>query len=267
LGFTLIELLIVIGILGILAAGVVVAINPLAKINSANLAKTKTFAASVENSLAISQVGKWSFEEQTGTIASDTSGYGNNGTLNNSSMWKSAADPACKDLGFGGCLSFNGTQFVTIPKNVLGNSNAFTASAWAYLTGSGSWNTIVGEGCQGFDLTISSQQVRFGRNCGGGSPFYNGPTISLNRWYHTVIAYDGSSIKLYVDGKLYNGGSVTYDRANVASMNIGSYSSTGAEFFNGFIDEVSIYSQALLSSQIKQLYVQGLAKHQLVYNK
>ncbi|KKQ41460.1 MAG: hypothetical protein US59_C0031G0001, partial [Candidatus Levybacteria bacterium GW2011_GWB1_37_8] len=41
-GFTLIELLIIVAVLGILAAGIIVVIDPLAKINSANLAKTET---------------------------------------------------------------------------------------------------------------------------------------------------------------------------------------------------------------------------------
>lgn len=42
LGFTLIELLIVIAVLGVLAAGVLVAINPIKKINQANDAKIKS---------------------------------------------------------------------------------------------------------------------------------------------------------------------------------------------------------------------------------
>jgi prepilin-type N-terminal cleavage/methylation domain-containing protein len=57
-GFTLIELLIVIVVVAVLGTVVVIAINPLEIINSANLAKAKTFAASVENNLAINRVGK-----------------------------------------------------------------------------------------------------------------------------------------------------------------------------------------------------------------
>ena len=62
-GFTLIELLIVIAVVGVLAVGVLTAINVTSQIGKANLSKAKTFSASVENSLAINQVGKWSFEE------------------------------------------------------------------------------------------------------------------------------------------------------------------------------------------------------------
>jgi hypothetical protein len=38
-------------------------------------------------------------------------------------------------------------------------------------------------------------------------------------------------------------------------------------WFEGLIDEVAIYSQALKFSQIQQLYAKGLIKHQLAYNK
>jgi len=73
-GFTLIELLIVIAVLGVLAGGVIVAINPLAKINAANMVKAETFSVSVQNSLAMDLVGEWTFDDGT---AKDTSGYGN----------------------------------------------------------------------------------------------------------------------------------------------------------------------------------------------
>jgi len=73
-GFTLIELLIVIAVLGVLAGGVIVAINPTAKINAANMAKAETFSASVQNSLSMDLVGEWTFDDGT---AKDTSGYGN----------------------------------------------------------------------------------------------------------------------------------------------------------------------------------------------
>lgn len=50
-GFTLIELLIVIAILGILAAGVLVAINPVQKINQANDANMKSNVGQIATAL------------------------------------------------------------------------------------------------------------------------------------------------------------------------------------------------------------------------
>ena len=62
-GFTLIELLIVIAVLGILATGILTVINTTSQVKKATLVKAKKLSASIENSLSLSQVGKWSFEE------------------------------------------------------------------------------------------------------------------------------------------------------------------------------------------------------------
>src|SRR3989337_998731 len=75
-GFTLIELLIVIAVVGVLGTGVLVAIDPAGKINSANIAKAETFSAGIQNNLAIDLVGEWTFDDGT---FKDTSGNGNNG--------------------------------------------------------------------------------------------------------------------------------------------------------------------------------------------
>lgn len=48
-GFTLIELLIVIAIIGILAAGITIAINPAQKINAAKNARVKSDLAQIAN--------------------------------------------------------------------------------------------------------------------------------------------------------------------------------------------------------------------------
>lgn len=50
-GFTLIELLVVIAVLGVLASGVVVAINPLKRINQANDANIKSDIGQIVNAM------------------------------------------------------------------------------------------------------------------------------------------------------------------------------------------------------------------------
>ena len=100
-GFTLIELLVVVAVLGILAGGILIALNITGTIGKASLTKAKKFAASLERGLTISQVGKWSFEGN----ADDTSGYGHNGVLQGGVLPTSA----CNDLGIGQCLPLDGS--------------------------------------------------------------------------------------------------------------------------------------------------------------
>jgi len=92
-------------------------------------------------------------------------------------------------------------------------------------------------------------------------------------WYHVVATWNKSSysaadFKIYVngvdvtDGTSYVSGPSSYDTdfaTNIDEGTIGADNRTGtpAEFFNGIIDEVSIWSTALSTAQIKSLFIQG----------
>ena len=62
-GFTLIELLIVIAILGILAAAIIVAINPGKRLTQSKIAGAFRFAKQIDYSLQFEGVGQWDFDD------------------------------------------------------------------------------------------------------------------------------------------------------------------------------------------------------------
>jgi hypothetical protein len=80
---------------------------------------------------------------------------------------------------------------------------------------------------------------------------------SLNAWYYTVITYDGSVLKIYVDGVLKN----SYNNPTLSSE-VGSATQIGAIYFQsgqnrsfkGLIDEPRIYNRALSAEEIKRHY-------------
>ena len=98
-----------------------------------------------------------------------------------------------------------------------------------------------------------------------------GTYTASSLWYHVVATWNKSSysaadFKIYVnsvdvtDGGSFSLGSYDTDFAlNIDEGTIGADSRTGvpAEFFNGIIDEVSIWSTALSTAQIKSLFIQG----------
>ncbi len=91
------------------------------------------------------------------------------------------------------------------------------------------------------------------------------PAISNNTWQHIAWSWDGTTnaggYRLYVDGSL-----VTSTAAGQATMltnsqplGIGSYIPVGLNAWNGKIDEAQIYPRVLSTTEISQLYTDGLA--------
>ena len=92
-------------------------------------------------------------------------------------------------------------------------------------------------------------------------PIATGPTPVLANWTHLAGTYDGTTLKLYVNGALAASTTGTL-AANVTSpFQIGAtyYRSTSsrADFFNGTIDDVSVYGAPLSATDIQQHYDSG----------
>jgi hypothetical protein len=75
-----------------------------------------------------------------------------------------------------------------------------------------------------------------------------------DQWHHAVGVYDGSTVKLYIDGSQVasaNAGTISYGAGGIAIGRDGDYS--GA-YFNGLIDNLSIYNRALSGQEVQELY-------------
>lgn len=80
----------------------------------------------------------------------------------------------------------------------------------------------------------------------------NKPGI-INNWTHLVMTYDGTNIKIYVNGVLAGTKQQTGKIRNITSdLIIGKYANT--YHFNGFIDEFYVYNKALDSSEVLNHY-------------
>jgi hypothetical protein len=89
--------------------------------------------------------------------------------------------------------------------------------------------------------------------------------LQENVWYHIAGTYDGGAARIYVNGILEN----SVEKSGLVlpstggAIKIGQESAVedpeGAEFFNGLIDEVELYSRALSAEEIAALYDAGSA--------
>jgi hypothetical protein len=152
--------------------------------------------------------GAWSFIQGSGQVVPDLSGHGLNATLGaapNNPMWERGA--------FFGlpALQFNGNDYLTVPDSPSLDTPQVTVGAIVRAGASpGTDRYIAAKGA------IQCLNGSYGLYTGtsGGLSFYvsNGPnsyTLSPDagtgiwdgRWHVVVGTYDGSTIRLYVDGR------------------------------------------------------------------
>ncbi len=121
----------------------------------------------------------------------------------------------------------------------------------------------------GIDTTQNVLAFDFEEGVGGSKPSLNHPLFGITPitngvWYHAAATYDGTSMRLYLNGTLDNEIAVSQpvDASSNAYASIGSaLNSTGlpSGFFNGVIDEVRIWNRALSQAEIRTNLTQKIS--------
>ena len=77
-------------------------------------------------------------------------------------------------------------------------------------------------------------------------------------FHHYVITWDGTNVRLYVDGSEHTSSPISraWSSPTFSSLNIASRSG-GSLYLDGKIDEVGIWSRALTSTEVTELYNSG----------
>jgi predicted phage tail protein len=196
-------------------------------------------------------VAAYGFDEGTGTAFTDQSGTGNNGTAANTT-WAGAGNGK-----FGNALSFNGTNaMATVPDSAsLHLSAGETMEAWVKPTSFGNWNTVLMKERTGYyaaALYANTAPNRPSANVytSGDNDLRGTTQVAIGAWTHLAATYDGTTLRLYVNGALASSQSVSGAIiASTGALRIGGNSIWG-EYFNGLVDEVRIYNKALTAAEI-----------------
>ena len=218
--------------------------------------KANAFNRNLSNS-ATGLVAYYRMNEGSGgtTVNSATATTGIDGVLLNSPSW--TASP----VQFGAnALSFDGTNDnISIPdNNTLDISAAITLEAWCYATKNTGVQNVISKSSNtannGYifprtDNGWSSAVIYF--HIAGGWRTLSAPYPSLNAWHHLAATYDGSSIKLYINGVLSASmpqtGTIT---TNGNPLVLGNQ--TGfAEYFGGYADEMRVWNVARTQAEIQ----------------
>jgi len=213
-------------------------------------------------------VGYWSFDG-TGSIANnqtaglrDGSGRENHGTASNANATGMAFVPGRVN----NAVTFDGVDdHVEVPNSAsLNITSAITIEAWVRTT-IASTNfrpAIVSKGEGAYLFTIGEYVIAEPKATGflriaGTWHFLRGNTsINDGSWHHVVMTYDGQRLMIYRNGisdapPLSVAGNISVD---TRALQIGSYATAGARFFNGLIDEVRIHNRALTEAEIRATF-------------
>ncbi|HEX5474874.1 MAG TPA: N,N-dimethylformamidase beta subunit family domain-containing protein [Vicinamibacterales bacterium] len=203
-------------------------------------------------------VAAYAFDEGAGTTTADQSGNGNTGTLANTT-WTSTGK-------FGQALAFNGSNaWVTVQDSAsLDLTTGMTLEAWVNPTVQSSWRAaLLKETASGLAYALyssNSSRPALYLNTGGSDAGLSGiASLPLNAWSHLAATYDGSTMRLYVNGTQVSSTSKTGAmRTSTNPLRIGGDAPWG-EFFAGQIDEVRVYNRALQASEIQADMVTPIA--------
>jgi Concanavalin A-like lectin/glucanases superfamily/Phosphoesterase family/Pectate lyase superfamily protein len=200
-------------------------------------------------------IGWWKFDEGSGTTASDSSGSGNTGTLQNGAAWTTGKT--------GSAVSLNGSQNQSVQiTGLLGTPPSLTLAGWANLTASGSSGSeLVSLGDTAAIRLSNTATSFFWQSSSGSWAFVTQAQSYLGvGWHHFAATMDasGKTATLYVDGvqaaTMSNASPITYSGLG-ANTFIGHHGNrSGSYNFTGFIDDARVYNRALSASEVQALY-------------
>ena len=184
--------------------------------------------------------------ENSGTTVADASGQNNAGTALNTT-WTAGR--------YGRGLAFNGSNsWVTVNDSAsLNLVNGLTLEAWVSPTVSSGWRVIMLKELDAiYELYASSSSGPVGGvNSGGYQEVFSSTSLPTNTWSHVAATWDGTTLRLYVNGVQVGSRAVAGTLATTSNpLRIGADAKWG-EYFAGTIDEVRVYNRALSAAEIQ----------------
>jgi hypothetical protein len=209
-------------------------------------------------------IGCWNFDEGRGSVAHDSSGNGNDGSINGAT-WTTGT--------YGSALEIIDTNYIgNIPASFDDSiTTAITVTAWIKWYGPSSYphDCIIFDGRgdpyieSGFSFRIDSwsadNKLFFGLNDIAGVEICRSiSSIPIGSWTHVAAVFDDSLdlCRLYINGYLDNTAAITkaYHQSEAEAVIGNNHYLDNWAPINGIEDQVRIYNRALSGSEILDLY-------------
>jgi hypothetical protein len=215
---------------------------------------------------SLQPVGYWSFDENAGITAYDSSGYGNDGHITEATWAEGKCGSA---LRFDGG-SDGGIDYVVVPNSQSINTSTFTVSFWVSISDLDETMVFLhkrnGQWWRNFQISYDTvgptgepkDYLKVKIDDGTTSNDFDNAAfaevnLEVDRYYYVAATYDQIALKLYLDGIKVAEHSISMS-GNVGDgdLYIGTHS---AQYLNmnpthGVIDQVRIYDHALTQEEI-----------------
>ncbi len=188
---------------------------------------------------------------------------GNNGALQNGTTFATGK--------VGQAFSFDGVDDIVQihgrPSLDFAPTSPMTVDFWVYRTSTATIQHFIGKrvNCDPLNFnyqfalnTTNGQGLVFGgKSSTGGTEANSGQDLPLNTWTHLAGTFDGTTVRLYINGILAANATGTIGMPNTAPLIIGG--SGSCQNFGGLIDEVEIYNRALSQPELAAIFNAGSA--------
>jgi hypothetical protein len=217
----------------------------------------------------------WKLNETAGSSIFDSSGNTNTGTKGSAVTLAGASSPI-----FGvtdGCPRFTASTNSKIDFSsslTINDHSNVTIMGWVKMVSVSLLSPIFSNGrdcCgtyNGYELWANRYTKAVGDIWNGGNHAVYGPALSTDTWYFLATTYDGSNLRIYVNGSLSATSAYTGGVGTPASFapRIGNLAfSPQSSSVDGWISRVAIFDYAISGGNLLKLYNAAYAPNPLFH--
>ncbi len=199
-------------------------------------------------------LGHWKLDEISGFTAADSSPLGNDGSVIGTANWSTT----CQGNGV---FDFDGTidSYITIPNSpALNPTDALSITAWVKGDAWSSSNVVnailrKGEGNpNNYQLSIHDGHVSLHLDVNDNFGIQGDTVLDTGKWYHVGATWDGSEVRIYVNGVLDNTPASKTGPIPTDTRPLYIGGQAGTDRFDGMMYDVKLYNRALTASEFAQ---------------
>lgn len=219
------------------------------------------FSTVANTTLKTGLVSCWELNESSGATATDANGAINLSYNGNPSYSQTTLTNLGTSISLDASDDYIGSSTSTSLRPT--SSTGLSISLWMRPADVSSYHGGFGMSLSGYargyilDYTYQSINFQVGYNSSWAYATSNSAP-SNDTWYHCVGTWDGSKVRIYVNGTL---GTRQDNQTNIdytsTTFEIGRYPGNNGNKFSGKVDQVAVWSKVLSSDEVNTLYNSG----------